>query len=466
MIHICLRFIPVSVKHLPLTGNQYRLKTVEKSSKRFILISNLPMNMFGSKLNSFTINPIALADILFRKDKRTKLFLELEPHKRTELLASLTTSVKKDLMQHIPEQDAVALIESLDPDDATDILQLLTPKRRTRLLELVSRELQDSLSMLLEFDPETAAGLMTLDYVQVNSDDTMALVTKKFKSHEKQTGRLPVILVKKEDKLVGFLPGHQLGLTKSSDRVGHYVKRLPTISYAANHDDVLQKFRSHPHSKVAVMNDARQVLGIIYSDDALRVIQEHQASSLYDFAGIHDEESVTDTARRKVQNRYRWLIINLGTAFLAAFTVSLFEDTLTKYVLLAIYMPIVAGMGGNAATQTLAVQVRGIALRQIELRTAWRTLKSELGAAFINGLITGVLVAGVVLIFNQDVKIALILAVAMVLNLLVAAIFGTLVPLIMKKLGKDPAASATIFITTATDVLGFMAFLGLATLIL
>ena len=129
-------------------------------------------------------------------------------------------------------------------------------------------------------------------------------------------------------------------------------------------------------------------------------------------------------------------------------------------------MPIVAGMGGNAATQTLAVQVRGISLRQIELKTAWRTLKNELGASLVNGLINGVIVATVVILVNHDIKIAIVLGMAMIINLLVAGLFGTMVPLIMKRLGKDPATSATIFITTATDILGFMAFLGLATLIL
>jgi magnesium transporter len=195
-------------------------------------------------------------------------------------------------------------------------------------------------------------------------------------------------------------------------------------------------------------------------------MQAHEASTLYDFAGISQEESVSDPIRRKVNSRYRWLIINLGTAFLAAFTVGLFEDTLNKYVLLAIYMPIVAGMGGNSATQTLAVVVRGIALKQIELKTAWKTLKNEVGAGMINGLINGVIVAIVVTVLNGDVKIALILGLAMIVNLFVAGFFGTIVPLIMYKLGKDPATSATIFITTATDVLGFMAFLGLATIIL
>jgi magnesium transporter len=135
-------------------------------------------------------------------------------------------------------------------------------------------------------------------------------------------------------------------------------------------------------------------------------------------------------------------------------------------VLLAIYMPIVAGMGGNAATQTLAVMVRGIALQQIDLKTSWQAIKKELGAALVNGLINGVLVAAIVLIFNRQPLLALVLALAMVINLLVAGFFGTLIPLMMAKFGKDPASSATVFISGATDVLGFLAFLGLATIML
>jgi magnesium transporter len=412
------------------------------------------------------INPITLADFLFRKDKRTALFLELPPEKRLELLNSLTLPVKRDILMHIPEEDLVNILETVSPDEATDILQLVTKHRREKALQLMSAEVKDSLSTLLSFDPETAAGLMTLDYIQAETTDSISAVASMFKKHEHRTGRPPVILVHKEGKLAGFLPGHELGFARQNELIGKYVKRMPTISYAATHTDVVRLFKSHPHGKVAVLNDTGDVLGIIYSDEVLKLIQEREASSLYDFAGIRQEESVTDSAKRKVHNRYRWLIINLGTAFLAAGTIGLFEDTLQKYVLLAIYMPIVAGMGGNAATQTLAVLVRGIALKQIELKTAWGTLRNEIGASLVNGLINGLLVAVVVVLFNHDLKIAIILALAMVINLVVAAFFGTLVPLIMSRLGKDPAASATIFITTATDVLGFLAFLGLASAIL
>lgn len=417
-------------------------------------------------LNLRAANPLLLKDILFRKDQRVELFLSQTLDQRLEILDSVTPTVRKDLLRSVPDQEIVLLLEAMDPDDATDALQLLGPKKRERVLQLVSQDLKESLSTLLEFDAETAAGLMTLDYVNADHSDDIATVAKKFKQHERRTGRPPVILMYKDGKLTGFLPGHELGFARKNEKVGKYTKRIPTISYAAGHEEVFDVFRTHPHAKVAVLNDAADVVGIIYSDDVLKVMQEQEASTLYDFAGISPEESVSDSARHKVEHRYRWLIINLGTAFLAAFTVGLFEDTLDKFVLLAIYMPIVAGMGGNAATQTLAVLVRGIALHQIELRTAMRTLKNEVGAGLINGLINGLIVAAVVIVLNRDYKIALVLAMAMVINLLVAAFFGTLVPLVMSKLGKDPAASATIFITTATDVLGFLVFLGLGTIVL
>lgn len=415
---------------------------------------------------SLNVNPVTLADILFQKDKRARVFLELESDKRIDMLRSVTKAVRKDLLRKLPEEELVKLLQTLSPTEATDLLQLLSKAKRERVLSGVSQELKDSLSTLLAFDPETAAGLMNLDYIQVEASENIEAAAKKFMRHEQQTGRPPVIIIMDEGKAIGTLPGHRLGLAAKSELIGKYSKKLLTVTYAARHRDVVALFQANPHNKIAVLNDSNEVVGIIYSDDMLKILQDDQASSLYNFAGIVQSESVTDSAKAKVKNRYRWLIINLATAFLASFTVGRFEPVLSKYVLLAVYMPIVAGMGGNAATQTLAVQVRGIALKQIELKTAWKTLRNELGAGLMNGLINGVLVAVVVMILNRDAKIAIILALAMVINLLVAGFFGTLVPLIMQKLGKDPATSATIFITTATDILGFMAFLGLATIIL
>lgn len=378
----------------------------------------------------------------------------------------LTKHVQFDIASKLNKEELVNILESLDPDEATDILRLLPENKQAVMVEELNQQLRNSISILLQFDPETAAGLMSVNYIKVEDEETIATISKKVNIHERRTGKVPVILVTRMGKLSGFLPGYRLGLGHSHDKAKKHLKKIKSIKHNARSEEVLDLFRRHPHNKIVVVGASKNVMGIIYSDDILNVLREKQAASLYDFAGISQEESVYDTTRRKVHYRYKWLIINLGTAFLAAFTVGLFENTISKYVLLAVYMPIVAGMGGNAATQTLAVLVRGIALKQIDLRTMWRTLKNEVGSGFINGLINGVIITAVVAIKDNDLKIALILSLAMVINLLIAAFFGTLIPLIMKRLDKDPASSATIFITTATDIFGFIAFLGLATIFL
>ena len=202
---------------------------------------------------------------------------------------------------------------------------------------------------------------------------------------------------------------------------------------------------------------------MIYSDDILRIIEKRSLNTLRDFAGVSKEEDVFDSALTKVKNRYKWLIINLGTAFLAASVVGLFQETISAFVLLAVYMPIVAGMGGNAGTQTLAVVVRGLTLKEI---VGKRVVINEMLAGAINGIINGAIVAAVAAFLHKNPMLGLIVCLAMIINLIIAGMFGAIVPLIMKRLGKDPASSATIFITTATDVLGFFAFLGLASIFL
>lgn len=418
------------------------------------------------KLKKKTSKAEIIHDLSFKPKKRIELFLNLTVNEQADMIHMLSKQVRKNVLLNLSEPELVALLEKVDPDEATDLLQLVGPKKRERVMQALSQNLKDTLGKLLEFDPNTAAGLMTLDYVQVDPDTDIAAVSRKAKLHEDRTGRLPIVLVIDNGQLVGTLPGHRLVFGNPKETVRSHVKKTPTISHSASHQEVLDQFKAHPHDKVVVIDDNRTVLGIIYSDDVLQLMHEQESASLYDFAGINDEESVMDSTRRKVKFRYKWLILNLFTAFLAAFTVGMFEETLSQFVLLAVYMPIVAGMGGNAATQTLALVVRGISLKQIDLRTAGRTLRNELGAGFINGIINGILVAVAVIIMNRDFRIAIVLALAMIVNLLVAGLFGTLIPLIMQKLKKDPATSATVFITTATDVLGFMTFLSLGKLIL
>lgn len=404
--------------------------------------------------------------ISYYPKQRLEIFNSLKLGQQRDVILKLTKHVQYDIVSQLNKKSFISLLEHMDNDEATDLLQLLPKKHRNLLIKELNKQRQSEISLLLKFDPNTAAGLMNVDYIKVEADDHIASVAKQVRTHEKRTGKLPVILIMQTGKLLGHLPGHQLGFGRPHDKVKKYLKKIKTIKYNANIDQVISIFENHPHNKIVVLGENKKVLGLIYSDDILQALHQRESSSLYDFAGVRSEESVFDPVRSKVKSRYKWLIINLGTAFLASFTVGLFGETISKYVLLAVYMPIVAGMGGNAATQTLAIMVRGITLQQISLATAWRTLRNELGASMINGLINGIIVSAIIILKDGDWLIGLILAFAMIINLIIAAIFGTLVPLIMKKLGKDPATSATIFITTATDIFGFLAFLGIAKFIL
>lgn len=404
--------------------------------------------------------------ISYYPKKRLAIFNSLDLRQKSDIIKQLSRHIQYEIVTKLGNQELVDMLECLDPDEATDILQVLSEKKRKLIIAELNEQLKTDISLLIKFGPETAAGLMDINYIQVEKDDSIASVAKQVKIHESRTGKTPLILVTDHGKLTGYLPGHKLGFARAREKADKYTKKIKTIQHTAKTDEIIDTFRRFPHNKIIVLGNAKNILGVIYSDNILKILHEKEASSLYDFAGVNDEESVYDSIKNKVKFRYKWLVINLATAFLAAFTVGLFDETISKYVLLAVYMPIVAGMGGNAGTQTLAILVRGITLKQIELKTVWRTLKNELGSGFINGIINGLVIILVVYVKDNDLKIGIILALAMITNLIVAAFFGTIVPLIMKRLGKDPASSATIFITTATDVLGFLTFLGLASIIL
>jgi magnesium transporter len=404
--------------------------------------------------------------ISYSSANRAENFLSLKSPEQIEVILLLSKHVQLQLLKDITDQDLIRLINHLDPNDATDIIQLLPSTRQKDILSHLNEYLKSHVTNLLAFDQDTAAGFMNVDYIQVVPRDTVSSVAKSVKRYEKRTGKVPTILIVDQSGLSGQLPIHELAFAKPTDYAINYSRKISTIDYNVKSDGVVDYFRSHPHSKVVVIGRHKNVLGIIYIDDILELLHTDETSSLYDFAGVSEEESIYDNVTRKVNFRYKWLLINLATSFLAAFTVGLFDEIISKYVLLAVYMPIVAGMGGNSATQTLAVMVRGLSQGEVKSKILLQTLKNEIMSGIINGVINGLIVVLVIYLLDGDLYVGIVLGLAMIVNLFIAGTFGTLVPVVMKKLGKDPASSATIFITTATDIFGFLTFLGLATIIL
>lgn len=399
-------------------------------------------------------------------DERLALLKTAPAPHRGHILLHLKNTHQKQLLAELSTKEVIALLNHLDPDKATDLLQQIEPSRAKRISKQLSELIKEKVEFLLKFDPRTAAGLMSVDYILVPAESTFREVALTGLDHEKRTGKFPAILVEENERLMGELPMQELILHHGRNHIRHHVKKIPTITYSSDVNEVLNRFHRNPHNKVLVLDDDQSILGLIHSDDVLELVDTKTAQNLYHFAGVDVEEDVLDTAATKVQHRYKWLIINLGTAYLAAAVVGLFEDTIARYVILATYMPIVAGMGGNAGTQSMAVMVRGLVLRRASWKNAGEIIGKEFVAGAANGMINGLIVASIAVLFGQGALLGLVFMLAMILNLIVAGVAGASIPLVMKSLGKDPAASASIFITTATDVAGFFTFLGLASVLL
>lgn len=397
--------------------------------------------------------------------KGLKLFKKIPVNNQGFILLDLPKYIQRKILNKLRLKEITNLFHYLDPDEIIDLLQNMDNKnRKDKIIKKLKTNIKEKINFLLKFNPNTAAGIMNLDYIEVGENLTFGKISKVILKHEKRTGKFPTILAVENGCLVGELQGHVLALHKGKEKIYKYIKKTQSIKYDKNENEVIQIFKKNRHNKVVVLDEDNSILGIIYSDDVLKLIEKR--SPLHKFAGVKKEENIYDSAFTKVKNRYNWLIINLGTAFLAATVVSFFQQTIATFTLLAVYMPVIAGMGGNAGTQTLAVVIRGLTLKEIKLRKSMKIIFNEFLAGGINGTINGVLVAIIATLFNKNAMLGLIVGLAMVINLMIAGFFGTIIPLIMQQLGKDPASSATIFITTATDVFGFLVFLGLASILL
>ncbi|WP_435097637.1 magnesium transporter [Halorubrum sp. N11] len=393
-------------------------------------------------------------------------FAELPRDERRDVFFALSEPAREALVADMSRSQLERFTHGLDPDEVTDVLGYADAETRTAVLGTLDAERREKIDFLLSFDPESAAGLMNLDYVTVDRSRGFDEVAERVRRFEDRTGRVPTILVTDGDALLGELPGAALSVAdRETDRIADYLRETPSVRYDRADEEVLAVFRRNSERTVAVLDEDNDILGVIYASNLLQLIDEAAGERLYEFTGVAEEESVLDGPVVKVRRRYKWLILNLATAFMAAAVVGLFESTITAVAILAAYMPVVAGMGGNAGTQSMAVTVRGISLGQVSLSTGRRVIANEAIAGAANGLITGALVAVIATAFSYGefgVLLGAVIGVSMVANLVIAGFFGALTPLIVDKLGYDPATSATIFITTATDVLGFFVFLGLA----
>lgn len=387
----------------------------------------------------------------------------VNPEAQGEVLVELSEEVRSELLAEMKPDEVVAAAEGLDLDDLADLLAELPEAVTQQVLRSMDHQDRVRLSAVLAFPEDTAGGLMNTDTVTVRPDVTLDVVMR----YLRMRGELPertdcLFVVDRHDRYLGALPVTRL-LTADPARLvsGEMDAEVAPIAPETTAADVARLFESRDLLSAAVVGDERRLLGRITVDDVVDVVREQAEHPALAAAGLEDEDDVFAGVRKSARRRALWLGINLLTALLAAWVVGLFEATIEKVVALAVLMPVVASMGGIAGTQTVTLIIRGIALGQVQPSNARWLFFKELAVGAVNGLVWAGAVAGATWLWFGTWDVAAVIFVAIVINLVAAAIAGVAIPLALKRMRIDPALAGGVILTTVTDVVGFAALLGL-----
>ena len=441
---------------------------------------NSLLSQLGSAIDSVTLNQVrhtlnnlSPPDVAHQLEtappKYRRILWELvDPEISGEVIHELSDEIKLEFLDEMDSIEVASLTEGLDVDDIVDILQQLPDRVIPEVLQAMSAQDRQRVESVLTYNEDTAGGLMDTEVITVRPDITVDVVLRYLRRFEE----IPEItdnlfVVNRDDTFAGNLPLGMLLTSAPTTTVREVMNtEVRGIHVDLTDSEVAQLFQRHDLVSAPVVDDENHLLGRITIDDVVDVIVEDADHSLLAMAGLSDTEDTFSSIGKTAPRRAVWLGVNLLTAILASTAISLFEDALDKVVALAILMPIVASMGGVAGSQTLTVVIRGMALGQIERGNLNWLLSKEFAVGALNGLLYALIVGCVVSLWFQDATMALIIGLAMAINLMAAALSGTLLPVLLKFLKIDPALAGTVILTTITDVVGFISFLGLATLFL
>lgn len=443
-----------------------RLKQTQRVILRlFLLGSDERIKKLAPKLR-----PREIAEILAhlrRTDQIRFLVLLFDQRLAGATLRELPEELAKELIHELPDETVTQIIRRVPPDDAVDFLGYLPEERQEKVLGELDDKERWTLERLRLYDEDTAGGLMTTEYITLPHDLRAAEAVETLRSRFRKSDLLYLYVVDEHKRLTGTLPVRNLVFSDPDTPIREITVHDPvTVHPEAHQEEVAKVVSDFDLLAVPVVDGENRIMGVVTFDDVMDVIEEEATEDMYHLAGLDTAERVFTPVSRSVRLRSPWLFINLGTAMLAALTVSLFKDTISQFVALAVMMPIVANLGGNAGSQSLTVIVRGLALGELEFASRWKAILKEATVGLCTGSMNGVVMGAIAYAWYRSLWLSLILFVAMMANLVLAGLFGALIPLLLRGAGKDPALGSHIFVTTVTDVAGFFIFLGLATLVM
>ncbi|MGQ4661185.1 magnesium transporter [Lysobacter sp. F6437] len=417
-----------------------------------------------------TLSPAEIGNLLesLPPGKRVVVWGLVDAEDDGEVLVHVGDEVRESLLAHMDPDEIVAAVEDLDIDDLADLVEDLPDTVIDEVLKSMDRENRERLEQVLSYPEDTAGRLMNPDVVTVRTDTTVDVVLR----YLRLRGELPehtdhLYVVSRRHQYLGRIALAALLTHEAGTPINQLIDdEQPAIDVEESASEVARQFSDHDWLSAPVVDDNHTLLGRITIDDVVDIIREQAEHQALSAAGLDEDEDLFSPVRRAFRRRLIWLGVNLCTAFLAAGVIGRFEGAIEQIVALAILMPIVAGMGGNAGTQVLALMIRGLALGQIGSSNVGVLLRKELAVALINGLCLGIGLGLIVLWWFHDPMLSLVIGCALTINLLTAAAGGVIVPMTLKRLGFDPALAGGVVLTTVTDVMGFLSFLGLATLVL
>ncbi len=388
------------------------------------------------KLNNFKIDP--------------QVFVELNEAVQTEIIKYLSKDSIVYILKNLESDDSIKIIENLSEENKNDILRSLPPKDRFVLLESLSYP-EDSAARIMQREftaiPSNWSVGQTIDYLRENKD-----LPEEF---------LEIFVVDNEFQPIGTVPSSKVLRTSRDTKMITIMNESQlSIPVDMDREEVGHLFENYNLNSACVVDKNNKLVGMITSDDVLTVLKEEAEEDALRLAGVGDEE-ITDGVFKKTKRRFNWLLLNLFTAFLATWVISIFGATIEQMVALAFLMPIVASMGGNAGMQTLAVTIRTIATNELTKNNFTQNIVKEFSIGILNGIIFAIISAIIVQLWFNDIQLSLIISISMVLNMIVAGLFGILVPISLKRFNIDPAIASSVFVTTITDVIGFLSFLGI-----
>jgi len=399
---------------------------------------------------------------------KIKIYLLLPTQISSEVLLQISQHSRKFILKSLRNKYIVSLIEKAESDDSVDILGEVPKSKAKSILSELTKEKKEQIAPLIKYEEDTAGGLMQSELISLPSN---TIVKEAINQAKKELidleGVVYIYVTDKKGILKGVVSITDIISSSTVKQLGqimnkHVIKLRPDMDV----EKVAKIFKDEDIMALPVVDKKGILLGRVTVDDVIDVLEEEATEDMFRIAGVDPDEHVYDPMRRSIKKRLPWLILNLVTTTLAALVIVLFRGTLESLVILAAFLPIIAGMGGNAGTQTLTLMIRGIALNQIHSKSFKKLLFKEMGVGVFNGFVTGVIMAVIVVLWLQKISVGIVIVSSMTITLLVSGFLGVSIPLLLKSMKVDPAIASSVFITTFVDVVGFFAFLGIAQLLL